>query len=76
MQELGKFNLKISDIPNELETYMSFNMNNKLIFIDSFQFLSSSLDGLVKALSKDDFKYLRQKFDNNVLDQKGFHPYE
>ena len=76
MQELGKFNLKISDIPNELETYMSFNMNNKLIFIDSFQFLSLSLDGLVKALSKDGFKYLRQKFDNNVLDQKGFHPYE
>ena len=76
MQELGKFNLKISDIPNELETYMSFNMNNKLIFIDSVQFLSLSLDGLVKALSKDGFKYLRQKFDNNVLDQKGFHPYE
>ena len=51
-------------------------MNNKLIFIDSVQFLSLSLDGLVKALSKDGFKYLRQKFDNNVLDQKGFHPYE
>ena len=76
MQELGKFNLKISDIPNELETNMSLNINNKLIFIDSFQFLSSSLYGLVKTLSKDDFKYLRQEFDNNVLDQKGFHPYE
>ena len=43
-------------------------MNNKLSFTDSFQFLSSSLDSLVKNLGKDDFKYLSQEFDNNVLD--------
>ena len=43
MQELGKFNLKINVIPNGLEKYMSFSINNKLSFIDSFQFLSSSL---------------------------------
>ena len=42
MQELGKFNLKINVIPNGLEKYMSFSINNKLSFIDSFQFLSSS----------------------------------
>ena len=36
---------------------MSFNINNKLVFIDSFQFLSFSLDILVKNLRKDDFKY-------------------
>ena len=41
MQELGKFNFKINVIPNGLEKYMSINVNNKLIFIDSFQFLSS-----------------------------------
>ena len=35
---------------------------------NSFQFLSSSLDSLVKSASKDDFKYLSQEFDNNVLD--------
>ena len=53
---------------------MSFTIGNKLIFIDSFQFLSSSLDSLVKSLNTDDFKYLSQEFDNNVLDlvkQKG-----
>ena len=58
---------------------MSFTSNNKLCFIDSFQFLSSSLDSLVKNLNKDDFKYLSQEFDNNVLDlvkQKIFYPYE
>ena len=79
MQKLGKFNLKISIIPNRLEKHMSFIINNKLSFIDSFQFLSSSLDILVKSLSRDDFKYLSQDFDNNVLDlvkQKGFYPYE
>ena len=48
MQELGKFNLKINIIPNGLEKYMSFSINNKLRFIDSFQFLSSSFDSLVK----------------------------
>ena len=47
---------------------MSFSINNKLSFIDSFQFLSSSLDSLVKNLGKDNFKYLSQEFDNNVLD--------
>ena len=67
MQELGKFNLKINVIPNGLEKYMSFDISNKLVFIDSFQFLSSLLDH---------FKYLSQEFDNNVLDlvkQKGFY---
>ena len=33
---------------NGLEKYMSFTINNKLSFIDSFQFISSSLDSLVK----------------------------
>ena len=57
---------------------MSFTIN-KLSFIDSFQFLCSSLESLVKNLSKDDFKYLSQEVDNNVLDlvkQKAFYPYE
>ena len=46
MEELGKFNLKISVMPNGLEKYMSFSINKKLSFIDSLQFLSSVLDGL------------------------------
>ena len=38
MQELGKFNLKVNFTPNGLEKYISFTINNKLSFIDSFQF--------------------------------------
>ena len=54
MQELGKFNFKINVIPNALKRYMSFNINKKLIFIDSFQFLRSSFDNLIKNFGKHD----------------------
>ena len=46
---------------------MSFTINNKLNFIDGFQFVSSSLESLIKILIEDNFKYLIQEFDNNVL---------
>ena len=78
MQELGKFNHKINVIRNGLEKYMSSTINYKLSFVYSFQFLSSSLDNVVKNLSKDDFKNLSQELDNNVLDlvnERGFYPY-
>ena len=55
------------------------NINNKLSFIDSFQFLSSSLVSLVKNPNKDDFEYFIQEFDYNVLDLnklKGSYVYE
>ena len=79
MQELDQCNLTINKMPNGLEKYMRFSINNKLSCIDTFQFLTSSLDSLVKNLAKDNFKYLNRKFDNNVLNlvkQKGFYPYE
>ena len=58
---------------------MSFSINNKLAFIDSFQVLSFSLNSLVKKLGKIDFRYLSQEFDNKVLDlvkQKVYYSYE
>ena len=79
MQELGKFNLKVSVISSGLERYISITISSKLSFIDSFQFLSSSLDSLIKNLNQDDFKYLSQKFDKNILDlvnQNEFYSYE
>ena len=49
-------NLKTNVIPSGLEKYMSFSINNKLIFIDEFQFLVSSSDSLCQSLGKDNFK--------------------
>ena len=57
---------------------MSLSINTKVSFIDSFQFLSSSLDSLVKNLAKDDFKYLSQELHDvfYLVKQKGFYSYE
>ena len=79
IRELDKLNLKINVTPNELDKYMNLPIKNKLSFIDSLRFLSSSLHGLVKNLEKGDFKHLSQEFDNNVLDlakKNGFDPCE
>ena len=77
--ELDKFDAKIDLIPNGLEKYMAFFVNKNLVFIDSMQFMNSSLDKLVKNLSDEDFKYLVKEFgfDNlKILKQKGAYPYE
>lgn len=61
------------------QTYISFNSNNKLIFVDSFQFVSSLLDRSVKNLVKDDVKCLSQEINSKVLDlvkENKFYPYE
>ena len=58
---------------------MAFRINNNLVFIDSMQFMNSSLDALVKNLSNNDFKYLSQEFSGELLElvkQEGVFPYE
>ena len=50
--ELQKFNVKTDVIPNGLEKYMAFTINKNVIFIDSMQFMYSSLEILVKNLSQ------------------------
>ena len=58
-KELSRFNnFRISVIPNGLEKYMAFTCNKNLVFIDSMQFMNSSLGKLVKNLNDKDFKYL------------------
>ena len=79
MQEIGKFNVEISVIPNGLEKYTAFTINKNLVFIDSMQFMNYSLDTLVKNLSDNDFNYLSQEFSGNLLKlvkQEGVYPYE
>ena len=48
MLENGKFDVKISVIPNGLEKYTAFTINNNSVFIDSMQCKYSSLDALVR----------------------------
>ena len=60
MQEIGKFDVKVSVIQNGLEKYMAFTINNNLVLTDSMQFMNGGLDALVKNLSDGDFKYLSQ----------------
>ena len=62
-----KFGVKINVIPNGLEKYMAFTINNNLVFIDSMQFMNSSLDALVKNLPENDLKYLSQEFSGDSL---------
>ena len=76
MQQIGKIakdksyvdkngerkDLKINAIPNNMERYMAFTLANNLTFIDSFQFMSSSLDKLVSNLRKEDLKYTSTTF--------------
>ena len=96
MQELGRFGKKINIIPNNMEKYMSFSVaseyeyekNGELVkrehfnltFIDSFQFLSSSLSQLVNNLKNsglDNFKYVNEEFGENtdIMTRKGVYPY-
>ena len=56
-----------------------FFLNKNLVFIDSMQFMNSSLDKLVKNLSDKDFKYLIEEFGSEnieLLKQKSDYPYE
>ena len=58
---------------------MSFKINNKLVFIDSFQFVTSSLDSLIKNFDENLFEDFSKEIDSNVFDlvkQKGFYPYD
>ena len=47
-----KCQMNINAIPNNMEKYMAFMLGNHLTFIDSFQFMMSSLEKLVTNITK------------------------
>ena len=58
---------------------MVFFLDRNLVFIDSMEFMNSSLDKLTKNLSDKDFKYLVEEFgfkNLEILKQKDAYPYE
>ena len=77
--ELKNFDVKTDLIANRLEQYMAFFLNKTLVFIDSMQFMNSSLKALVKILSGNGFKYLTEECGSKnleLLKQKDVYPYE
>ena len=73
IKNLGKTHGQIDCIPNNEEKYIIFsksvNDENKkfkckIRFIDSFKFMSSSLDKLVNNLEPDQFKNLKEQFND------------
>ena len=45
---------------------MAFFLSKNLVFIDSMQFMNSSLDKLVKNLSENDYKYLTEELGSEI----------
>ena len=79
MQEIGKFNKDINEIPNNTEKYMAFMSDRHIIFIDYFQFINQSLSNLANNLSKDGFYRTKNEFGSNNLElktKKGVCPYD
>lgn len=86
--ELGNVCGRINIIPKTKEKYISFTKfipidsqkAAQLKFIDSFNFLSSSLDKLVKTLHPNDFKNLRNYFvskdEFDLVRRKGVYCYD
>lgn len=89
MKTLGHFQEYECDvIAMNMEKYISFSLSKveedaqvkvKLQFIDSFQFLPTSLSKLVSNLSAGDFHLLKSNFPAEKIDlllRKGIYPYE
>ena len=71
--------MNINAIPNNMEKYMAFMLGNHLTFIDSFQFMSTSLETLVNNMPKESFKYTSEVFEGKEFDlmiRKGVYPYD
>ena len=73
------YNMNINVIPCNMEKYLAFMLGHNLVFIDSFQFMSSSLSNLVKNLPAEAFKHTGQVFQGeqlSLMTKKGVYPYD
>ena len=73
------YEMSINVIPCNMEKYMAFMLGHDLVFIDSFQFMSSSLSNLVNNLPAEAFKHTGQVFQGeqlSLMTKKGVYPYD
>ena len=73
------YNMNINVIPCNMEKYLAFMLGRHLVFIDSFQFMSSSLSNLVNNLPAEAFKHMGQVFQGgqlSLMTKKGVYPYD
>ena len=77
-QKEVKRKININIIANNFEKYMSFRLGKHLNFIDSFQFMSQSLDKLSSNLPEDRFIYTGEEIDGelDLMKKKGVYPYD
>ena len=75
--DLKKDKVKFKIIPKTNEEYIAVKYGC-ITFIDSYRFLSESLDNLVKNLDVDDFKILKKEFPDKwqYLNKKLAYPYQ
>ena len=75
--DLKKDKVKFKIIPKTNEEYITVKYGC-IRFIDSYRFLSESLDKLVKNLDEDDFKILKKEFPDKwqYINKKLAYPYE
>ena len=85
INELGELisegeDVSIDVIACNTEKYMAFYIGKHLAFIDSFQFMGSSLEKLAGNLSEERFIYTREYFPDerqfNLMKAKGVYPYD
>ena len=69
MQHIDKITSRLSCIPNNTEKYISFSLG-QLKFLDSFQFMASSLAKLVDATDKADFKITQNSFNHQPIKKR------
>ena len=76
----GEENIKINVIAQNAEKYMAFYIGKHISFIDSLQFMNSSLDRLASNLEDRDFIYTKTYFTDpvqfNLMKRKGVYPYD
>ena len=73
----GKFEDKIKVIPQNIENYLQISWGKHIIFKDSIQFLSMSLEKLSNSLNDENCINLNKHFGNNyeLMTRKGIFPY-